>query len=151
MGSDAGLGSSEYLKQVHGLVQGSQEIDLTTEQKVQACVFKAIERGLLNSAHDCSDGGLAVTLAESCILGNIGFNGRISSRSRLDAALFGESQSRIVVSVRPRAEHRLETLASKMGVQLTRLGRTGGDRMIINGIIDLSVCELRKAWWDALG
>ena len=151
MGNDAGLGSSEYLQQVHGQVRGSQEIDLATEQKVHACVIKAIERGLLNSAHDCSDGGLAVTLAESCIMGNTGFNGRISGRGRLDAALFGESQSRIVVSVKARAEHRLETLAAKMGVTLTRLGRTGGDRLIIKGVIDLPVSELHKSWWEALG
>ena len=148
--SDSGLGSSEYLQLVHGIVKGSQEIDITTEQAVQECVIRAIERGLLNSAHDCSDGGLAVTLAESCLMGNVGFSGRIAVSGRLDSALFGESQSRIVVSVRAKAEHRLEALAARMNVPLTRLGRTGGDRLIIKGLIDLPLSELHSAWWKTL-
>jgi phosphoribosylformylglycinamidine synthase II len=147
---DASIGSSEYLQLAHGLVRGSQEIDIATEQNVQACVIKAIQRGLLNSAHDCSDGGLAVTLAESCIQGNTGFSGRLAHKGRLDAALFGEAQSRIVVSVKAKAEHRLETLAAKMNVTLTRLGRTGGDRLIIKDLVDLPVNELRQSWWNTL-
>lgn len=147
---DASIGSSEYLELAHNQVKGSQEIDITTEQKVQACVIKAIERGLLNSAHDCSDGGLAVALAESCIQGNTGFNGRLGNKGRLDAALFGEAQSRIVVSVKAKAEHRMETLAAKFDVPLTRLGRTGGDRLIIQGLIDLPVSELHQSWWNTL-
>lgn len=148
--SDSGLGSSEYFQLVHGIVKGSQEIDITTEQDVQECVIRAIERGLLNSAHDCSDGGLAVALAESCLIGNVGFSGRIAVSGRLDSALFGESQSRIVVSVRAKAEHRLEALASRMNVPLTRLGRTGGDRLIIKGLIALPLSELHSAWWQTL-
>ena len=148
--SDSGLGSSEYLQLVHGIVKGSQEIDITTEQDGQECVLRAIERGLLNSAHDCSDGGLAVALAESCLMGNVGFSGRIAVSGRLDSALFGESQSRIVVSVRAGAEHRLEALAARMNVPLTRLGRTGGDRLIIKGLIDLPLSELHSAWWKTL-
>ena len=100
-GGDESLGSSEYLELVHGKVTGSQQIDIATEKRVHACVIRACERGLLNSAHDCSDGGLAVALAESCILGNIGFKGKISVKDRLDAALFGEAQSRVIVSVSP--------------------------------------------------
>lgn len=148
--SDSGLGSSEYLQLVHGIVKGSQEIDITTEQDVQECVIRAIERGLLSSAHDCSDGGLAVALAESCLMGNVGFSGRIAVNGRLDTALFGESQSRIVVSVRAKAEHRLEALAARMNVPLIRLGRTGGDRLTIKGLIDLPLGELHSAWWKTL-
>jgi Phosphoribosylformylglycinamidine (FGAM) synthase, synthetase domain len=153
LGPEAGndsLGSSEYLQLAHGQIKGSQQIDIAVEQKVQACVIKAIERGLLNSAHDCSDGGLVVALAECCILGNTGFNGRLGHSERLDTALFGEGQSRIIVSVKSRAEHRLEILAARMGAPLVRLGRTGGTHLIIKGLIDLPVSELHQAWWNTL-
>jgi phosphoribosylformylglycinamidine synthase len=147
---DDSIGSSEYLEMAHELVKGSQHIDIEKEKRVQACVIRAIERGLLNSAHDCSDGGLAVTLAESCILGNIGFTGKIEAKGRLDAALFGEAQSRIVVSANPKAARRLETLALRLNVPIARLGITGGVQCIIKGYIDLPVSRLHQAWWNGL-
>ncbi len=149
-GDDAGLGSSEYLELIHGKVEGSQQIDLAAEKRVQDCVIKAIERGLLNSAHDCSDGGLAVALAESCIQGSIGFKGKLDITGRLDTALFGESQSRIIVSVSPGAIRRLESLAFRFNVPVTRLGAVGGTQFVIQGLIDLAVSELHQAWWNGL-
>jgi len=149
-GDDAGLGSSEYLELIHSKVEGSQQIDLETEKQVQDCVIKAIERGLLNSAHDCSDGGLAVALAESCIQGGIGFSGNLNAKGRLDTALFGESQSRIIVSVSPGAARRLESLAFRFNVPVTRLGIVGGRQFSLKGHIDLPVSELHQAWWNGL-
>jgi len=149
-GDDAGLGSSEYLEMVHSKVEGSQQIDLEMEKQVQDCVIKAIERGLLNSAHDCSDGGLAVALAESCIQGGIGFSGNLNAKGRLDTALFGESQSRIIVSVSPGAARRLESLAFRFNVPVTRLGIVGGRQFSLKGHIDLPVSELHQAWWNGL-
>jgi phosphoribosylformylglycinamidine synthase subunit PurL len=149
-GGDDSLGSSEYLELVHGKVRGSQRLDIDSEKRVQACVIKAAERGLLASAHDCSDGGLAVTLAESCILGNTGFTGKLDIRGRLDAALFGEAQSRIVVSVRPGAAGKLEMLAIKLNVPLVRLGTVGGTRLVLKGFIDSPVGDLHQAWWNVL-
>ena len=149
-GDDAGLGSSEYLELIHGKVEGSQQIDLEMEKQVQDCVIKAIERGLLNSAHDCSDGGLAVALAESCIQGGIGFSGNLNAKGRLDTALFGESQSRIIVSVSPGAARRLESLAFRFNVPVTRLGIVGGRQFSLKGHIDLPVSELHQAWWNGL-
>ena len=149
-GGGESLGSSEYLELFHGTVRGSQQIDIEAEKRLQACLIKAVDRGLLNSAHDCSDGGLAVALAESCILGNTGFKGNLEVTGRLDAALFGEAQSRAVVSVNPRATRRLESLAFKYNIPVTRLGATGGSRFILKGYIDLSLDQVHDAWWMGL-
>ena len=97
------LGGSEYLKQVHGLTRGMPPwIDLKLERAVQTCCLEAIEQGLLHSAHDISDGGLAVALAECCIGGPekpLGARIETHEMIRGDALLFSESQSRIVVSL----------------------------------------------------
>ena len=100
----ADLAGSEYLDLVHGMVRGRPSIDLRREKQVQELCRSAISAGVVASAHDCSDGGLAVALAESSILGGVGFQGndliaRLSTS--WDAALFGERQSRIVVSLAP--------------------------------------------------
>jgi phosphoribosylformylglycinamidine synthase subunit PurL len=147
---DDSIGSSEYLELVHGIISGTQQIDVKLEKNVQACVIKACERGIINSAHDCSDGGLAVAVAESCIQGNIGFKGKVNIPGRRDSALFGEAQSRVVVSVKPTGVSRLESLAFKHNVPITRLGVTGGDRLDLNGIIDLAVKELHQSWANVL-
>jgi len=95
------LGASEYLKQVYNLVRGEVPyLDIDLEKRVQNSVLEMIADKLVQSAHDCSEGGLAVAIAESCISGSktIGADIRFSSKIRLDALLFGETQSRIVVS-----------------------------------------------------
>ena len=88
---------------MHGLVAGRPYIHLEVELAVQRSCRRAIRSGLLKSAHDCSDGGLAVALAECCIAGAVGFRGSGGISGRWDAALFGERQSRIVVSLAPEA------------------------------------------------
>ena len=93
------LAGSEYLDVMHGMTAGQPRIDLDLERRVQETCREGIRTGLVRSAHDCSDGGLAVALAESCILGGVGFRGNMDTAARWDAALFGEKQSRIVVSV----------------------------------------------------
>jgi phosphoribosylformylglycinamidine (FGAM) synthase-like enzyme len=105
---------------------------------------------LLRSAHDCSDGGLAVALAESCIIGDTGFRGTLPVHSRLDAALFGEAQSRAVVSISPGAVRRLEEMAFKHGVPVTRLGTVGGGLFILKGLANLPVSDLEQAWSNGL-
>jgi phosphoribosylformylglycinamidine synthase len=149
-GGDAGLGSGEYLELIHGKVSGSQKIDMAAEKGLHACLIKAAEKGLLSSAHDCSDGGLAVTLAESCILGNIGFKGEIKIDGRTDAALFGEAQSRAVVSLGTGSLRKLEELAYRCKVPVTRLGVVHGSRFLLKGLIDLPVSELDRAWMNGL-
>ncbi|MEZ4494343.1 MAG: phosphoribosylformylglycinamidine synthase subunit PurL [Dehalococcoidia bacterium] len=116
------LAGSEYLEMAHDLVAGLPVVDLTAESRLQRLVLAAHSEGLLLSAHDCSDGGLAVALVESALAGEYGFRGDISIDGRLDAALFGETQGRIVVSARPEAAARLDALARQNQVPLTRLG-----------------------------
>ena len=96
------LAGSEYLQAVHGLVAGRPAVDLGLERRVQTLCRRLIAEGIALSAHDCSDGGLAVALAESCVQGGVGFVAGAVLPPRWDAALFGEGQSRIVVSLHPR-------------------------------------------------
>ncbi len=140
------LAGSEYLREVHGLVAGQPRIDLDLEARVQQLCLEAIAGGLLRSAHDCSQGGLAVALAESCISGRIGMVGeQLGAVSRLDAVLFGEAQSRIVLSSSPERRSELEALARRHDVPLTYLGQVGGDRLVLPDALDVSLAELTDA------
>ena len=123
------LGASEYLATVHDTVAGRPpEVDLAREAAVQAVVRAAITRGLLHSAHDCSDGGLAVALAECCLSADgpdIGLDATCPADGeelRADAVLFGESQARIVVSLPAEQWDDLAALAAASDVPLTSAG-----------------------------
>jgi phosphoribosylformylglycinamidine synthase subunit PurL len=149
------LGGSEYLKVVHNLVKGTPPwIDLKLEQAIQNCCIDAIERGILRSAHDISDGGLAVALAECCIGGAdkpLGVRIEMREMIRGDALLFSESQSRIVVSLQEKDLVQLQEIASGQGVALQVIGAVGGSRLSIQPILQLPVDELRSIWSSALG
>jgi phosphoribosylformylglycinamidine synthase II len=146
-----GLGTSEYLELVHGLARGKPGINLDMEKRVQRCCLEAIKRGLVKSAHDCSEGGLLVAIAESCICGDIGFKGEgWKMKGRLDSAFFGEYQSRIVVSISGDSAARLTKVARKWQVPLTLLGRVGGRRLLVEGYIDLPLAKAEKTWRDGL-
>ena len=148
---DAGsLSGSEYLELVHGLVAGHPTIDLEREVAVQRACRRLIAEGLASSAHDCSDGGLAVALAECCIVGEIGLRAGFPVSGRWDAALFGEDQSRIVVSLSSALMERLAEICAAEGVQWVRLGTTGGDSLAIGDLIDVSIEELEDAWGNAI-
>ena len=128
------LGGSEYLATLHGRVAGvPAPLDLDRERVVQAACLAAIEAGCVRSAHDCAEGGLAVTLAECCITGptRLGAEVSLESAERLDALLFGEAPSRIVLSVAPPEWTRLERIVSEWAVPVTVLGRVGGHRLTI--------------------
>ncbi len=144
------LAGSEYLREMHGVIAGRPSIDLDLEARVQSACLEAISVGLLASAHDCSSGGLAVALAESCIAGNIGLRGEPVAAARLDAALFGEAQSRIIVSCPPDRKDALEALARRHDVPLTALGSVGGDRLSLPGALDLAVAALTDAYTRGL-
>ena len=143
-------GGSEYLELIHNIVAGAPAIDIDYEKRVQDCCLDAIRTGIIASAHDCSDGGLAVALAESCISGGIGLVASWQFTGRTDVALFGEEQSRIVVSLNPTHIGRLQGLAAKHNVPLKKLGEASGDRLIIADIIDVPVVELARAWEGGL-
>jgi len=155
LGSHGGeLGGSEYLKVIHGRVAGPPPaVNLTTERAVQRLCRDAIEQGLLRSAHDVADGGLAVALAECCIGGpreSLGATVELHEDFRSDALLFGETQSRIVVSTTPTDWDRLHTVALAQGVRVQVMGRVGGTDLVISGQVRVPILELHEVWSTAL-
>jgi phosphoribosylformylglycinamidine synthase len=148
------LGGSEYLKVEHGRVAGRPPgLDLTRERAVQRVVVAAAENGLLRSAHDCADGGMLVALAECCLLGGLGVRCpalRPEPPLRMDAAFFGESPSRFVVSATSRAMPELQSLARRNGVEISLLGLAGGDSLEFEGQFKLPLAEIRQAWEGAI-
>jgi phosphoribosylformylglycinamidine synthase len=144
------LAGSEYLELVHGLVAGAPFIDLDLEVAVQRACRRLIAEGLVKSAHDCSDGGLAVALAECCIIGGVGFEGDFSFEGRWDATLFGEAQSRIVVSLASKDLAHFEKVMGEEKAPWTRLGVTGGDTVRMAGVLDATLADLDDAWRNGL-
>ena len=148
---DISIGSSEYLELIHGIIAGNPYIDLGLEKRLHRCCLEAIGLGIVNSAHDCSEGGIAVALAESCLVNGLGFvSNDWEIEGRLDAALFGEAQSRIIVSVAPRSARKLLKLAARYHIAATKLGTVGGKRLTLKGYINLSLKEVGEAWWGGL-
>jgi phosphoribosylformylglycinamidine synthase II len=151
------LGCSEYLKCVFDMEKGiPPQIDLKEEKRIQEFCLEAISMGLVESAHDVSEGGLAVCFAECSLLSpqKIGFSLDLQDDVRRDALLFGETQSRIAVSSSSQKLQKLINLAKKRKVEATVLGKTGGDRIMIyhfnKKIIDIPVNEVYKAWKEAI-
>ena len=145
------LAASEYLRLEHGKIGGRLEIDLQLEGRVQRAALAAIRQDLATAAHDCSDGGLAVTLAEMCLAADAGLDaaGAVVG-NRLDAALFGEAQSRIVLAIKPERRHDLVGIASSMNVPLEYIGAVTADGRFRFGPIDLPLADLRDAYENGL-
>ena len=147
------LGGSEYLKVVHGLVRGVPPIlDLKTECALQRVLVELVAAGVLLSAHDCSDGGFAVTLAE-CSVDTEGIGCDVAIPTDADgtiSALFGEGASRVVVSVRKNEVGRVTEVAAAAAVPCLTLGRSGGKRIRISiggeDVIDAPLDEVAQAW-----
>jgi phosphoribosylformylglycinamidine synthase len=159
LGDDRGeLGGSQYLETVHGLVRGdAPALDLEREAALIRLLTGAIGDGLVRSAHDVSDGGIAVTLAECCFdAGGIGAAVDVPSCPPLPAwsSCFSESASRIVVSVDASKETDLLARAAAAGVPARRIGVTGGDRLTITidgaAAIDLAVAQAEGIWSTAI-
>jgi phosphoribosylformylglycinamidine synthase len=148
------LGGSEYLKTIHGLTRGTPPwIDLKLERAVQSCCLEAIEQEILCSAHDVSDGGLAVALAECAIGGpDKHLGARIDTHEiiRGDALLFSESPSRIIVSLKEANLDRLKEIAARHHVPLQAIGIVGGTRLTIQPMMNVAVEELRAIWSNGL-
>jgi phosphoribosylformylglycinamidine synthase len=120
------LGGSEYLKAVHGRVAGdAPRVDLDAERALQRTLLEAIRAGLIRSAHDCAEGGLAVALAESAFGADWGVEVELRDDLPLAALLFGEAQGRAVVACRPGDEAALLELARRNGVAAAAIGRVG--------------------------
>ena len=148
------LGGSEYLKVFHGMVRGTPPwIDLKLERAVHRSCIRAIDKGILRSAHDISEGGLAVALVEGCVSrpeGPMGVKIKLNEMMRMDALLFGESQSRIIVSVEEKNLKLLKDIADKEGAPTQVIGEVGGNRFAIQPMIGLAVDELKAIWSGTL-
>ncbi len=179
-----GLGGSAYLQVVHGQKNGTPpRCDLETARTLHTTLLGLIQSGLVRSAHDCSEGGLAVCLAESCISqlvaretpGLIGAQidltavaasrqsagnqdksaalSRDAATCRLDALLFGETQSRVVITCKPLDAVKVVERAKLMGVPAAQIGRVGGDQLTIKtaaGEFSAPLAELHDVWWNSI-
>ncbi|QPD03234.1 MAG: Phosphoribosylformylglycinamidine synthase subunit PurL [Candidatus Nitrospira kreftii] len=153
------LGGTEYLKVVHAREQGSPPyLSMEREKALHECVLSLIQDGLLQSAHDCSEGGLAVTLAECCMSGPEQTFGAVlrltRGRLRKDAVLFGESQSRVVISATPVHRQAILDHATRYGVPVEVIGAISGTRLVMyvgdeqstEKVIDQPVAMLYDRW-----
>jgi len=181
-----GLGGSAYLQVVHGKKAGSPpRCDLEVAKTLHTTLLGLIQSGLVKSAHDCSEGGLAVALTESCISqliaretprligATIDLSGVAASRqsaadqteeknaalsrdaatTRLDALLFGETQSRVVISCKPLDAVKVVERAKLMGVPAVQIGKVGGDQLTVktaSGEFSAPLTELHDAWWNSI-
>jgi phosphoribosylformylglycinamidine synthase len=159
------LGASELLSVVAGEDCGSvPRLDLEAEKTVQKVCLEAIQAGLIRSAHDCSDGGLAMALVESCFssYGREAIGARIdlsehakwSGLSDAPALLFGESPSRIIISLKPEHVTDLKNIAQGAGAVIAMIGEIGGEELSIacdgQPLIEIDVASLEETWRDAL-
>lgn len=151
----AELGGSEFQYAVHGVTEGRPPVlDLDVEKKLLDGVLGAIQAGLVASAHDLSDGGLAAALAESAISGRVGVAVELASELRADHLLFSESQSRILLSAKPEKADALVERLSAAGIAVQRIGTVEGTsvKVKVNGtpVLDTPVAKLEKVWKDAI-
>ena len=153
------LGGSEYLNSVHGVVAGRPPaLDLDAERALQSLMVELANDRLVRSAHDCSDGGIAVTLAECCfdtsgIGAEVALDAvQVSSRRGVNemAALFGESASRVVVTATLDDVADVLARAATSGVPARMIGQTGGNQLhvTVGGrvVVDLAIAEAERAW-----
>ncbi|MBF0344715.1 MAG: phosphoribosylformylglycinamidine synthase subunit PurL [Nitrospirae bacterium] len=155
------LGASEYLSVCHDIEKGlPPAIDINKEKQLCMLLSRLNKDGLLLSAHDCSEGGLAVAIAESAISGSIGVEADLSllrqngKPLRGDTMLFGETATSVVVSARHEHVYEIETLARAAGLNSTLIGTTGGDHMRLRlnnaTLVNISLTELTITYNNAL-
>jgi phosphoribosylformylglycinamidine synthase len=152
-----GLGASEYLAVCHGVVAGRPTpVNLDQEVRVQACCYHLIQQGWLHSAHDCSEGGLAVALAEATFPAFLGARIELPVGTGVEV-LFGEAASRIIVS--GPAQHQDQVLAyvasCLLADEFLLLGQVQGEHLVVRtpeqGWVDLPVGQLHQVWSQSLG
>jgi phosphoribosylformylglycinamidine synthase len=154
LGPDAvSLGGSEYLWTVHRRLAGRlAPLDLEAERRVQAAVRAAVAAGLATAAHDCSEGGVAVALAEACVTGPepVGCEAALPAAARPDLTLFGEGPSRVVASVEPACVREFEALMAESAIPWRWIGLTGGERLVLRAgervVVDLVLEQVASAW-----
>lgn len=145
------LGGSEFAEVVLGKVSGRPPaLDLGREAVLHRLLVEAAAKDLLASSHDCSDGGLAVALAESAMAGGTGFALTLPGDVPSYVTLFSESASRAVASVAPEKSAAFEALVAAHGVPIAHVGETGGPRMVFDALFETTVEEARAVYEDAI-
>jgi phosphoribosylformylglycinamidine synthase len=158
------IGGSLYLKTIYGKKAGlPPRLNFDRELAIQKFLRTLIRKGVVKSAHDCSEGGLAVALAECCMSGGEKIGARIClpqmggssslAIQRLDVSLFNESQSRIAVTVPSEASDLVQQEAAQAGIELTRLGSVGGSELAIEGpegTLSWPLDQLHEAWYSSV-
>ena len=148
------LGGSEYLRTIHGKIQGPiPHLNLELEMGIQELCLEAIKKGIIKSAHDLSDGGLAVNISESIVHSKQGVGARLDVVRKLqnNELLFGECQSVIVVTLEESALYELILLAQKLDMHTQTIGRvTDTNSLVINDQINISRIKMENAYFNSL-
>jgi phosphoribosylformylglycinamidine synthase len=148
------LGVSEYLHAIFNQTKGSvPELDLQFEKKMQTSLLDAIKQGNIKSAHDTSEGGLAIALSECCISNSenkIGADVQLDDDIRTDALLFGETQSRVLISCSPDKADEIQKHFDGDKIACTKIGTVGGKNLKINNLINIDLEQLWDAWYNSM-
>jgi len=150
--SRKGLGGSGYLKSVHNLTTGdAPEIDLEFEVNLQKVLLELIQQKVVSAAHDISDGGLAVTLAEMAVFSGIGAAVTVKELSgSVHETLYSEAQSGVIVSVKQEKAMAFEKTCKDNKLPFLESGVTGGDRLLIDEHVDLAISQMEKVYENAI-
>jgi phosphoribosylformylglycinamidine synthase len=148
------LGGSEYVKVIHGKVTGdSPTINLAVEKNLHNTLLQLINEGLIKSAHDISEGGIAASLAECCIINKeklIGAEVTIPVKSREDFSIFSESQSRIIISISEGNRNKVEKILEGRNQPFYFAGKTGGENLIFNNKFTFELTQLSDIYYNTI-
>lgn len=151
------IGGSRYLTLAHGKKTGRcPKLDLELEHHLHQVLKAMADAKVLQSAHDCSDGGFAVALAECCFTGQTheaalqGVKVTLPGSGRLDGRLFGEAQSRVILSCDPKNEAQVEALAKQFNVPFQKIGQVGGGELVIGAEIKAPVEKLGELFFTSI-
>jgi phosphoribosylformylglycinamidine (FGAM) synthase-like enzyme len=155
-----GIGASEYLYGLHGLERGAPDpVDLAAERALHRLLVELARRRLVRSMHDLSEGGFAVALAECALVHGVGVQVNLTDAAsegapRPDAALFGERQTRVILSASPQHADAIVARAQQLGLACYAIGETGGDRLRVRWdgalLVDLPLELCREAYEGAI-
>ncbi len=151
------IGGSRYLTVTHGKKTGlCPTLNLEVELKLHQALKALADQKMLQSAHDCSDGGFAVAVSESCFTGttheqkSLGATVSLPGEGRLDGRLFGEAQSRVIVSLKPADAAKVEEILKKFGVPFEKIGTVGGDSLTIGKEVKVAVSRLADLFFTSI-
>jgi phosphoribosylformylglycinamidine synthase len=146
--TEANLGGSQWALVAHSHRGGQlPALDVEAHRRLLAFVAELVTEGLPAGVHDVSDGGLAVALAEMAVRSGVGFEVDVIGTH---AELFSESPSRVVLCAEPDVAQEILSRAAEAGVPASFLGASGGDRMVVAGLFDLSVADATESWRTVL-